>query len=635
MSNPGPDFPDKPRPFEDALAKVSALAEAGKLPTLELILPGILSMQGKPFTLDEHFHFATLFRMWRPQKMVLCTGRQLGKSTSLAADGVTLSAIIPYFSTLYITPFFEQIQRFSTLSVQPFIFESPIRHLLIGSNTVQRVLQRVFKNGSRMMFSFATTDAGRTRGLSVKRCSFDEVDDIDHDVLPVILETMSADKKYMLEQYAGTPKATDGTLPRLLSRSSHAEWFIPCQHCTTGGKPTWNIPSTEYHLDKMVENGIPRIEQGDISLKKPGLCCYKCANPVYPWLGHWEHRRPAERLNFAGYHIPQPITPLHYGYTKKWAAIIGKRNRYTPAKLWNEVYGEAKDEGQKLVSQTELQKVAVLPWKNNPDNPDPALMGRLGDYILKVLAIDWGGGGEDGLSTTALSVLGLLPNGQIHVLWGKRMLGVAHVAEARRCLWAFQHFKCDYIIHDYGGGGVQRETFLRHAGVPADRIRPVAYAPLASQDLVVHKEPTEHHRRAYWQMDKTRSLQMSVASIQLERTLFFQWDRMSDDEPGLIADFLRLVEHRSKIESMAGPMYRIRGDGKGPDDFAQSVNIGTIGLWELSQVYPNFALDAKMEVDAATISRIIGDDTSWALHGDVPLTDAERRAFGLSAYEEY
>ena len=163
-----------------------------------------------------------------------------------------MAAARPHFYSLFVTPQFEQVRRFSTMNIRPFIRESPLRHLWQSTTTEDSVLQRTFTNGARMLFSFAGLDADRTRGISAHRVAFDELQDMDKDHIPIILETLSADKEYALEQYSGTSKTTTTALAVAWQRSSQAEYWIPCDHCTTMGNRTYNIPSLEYHIERML-----------------------------------------------------------------------------------------------------------------------------------------------------------------------------------------------------------------------------------------------------------------------------------------------------------------------------------------------------------------------------------------------
>lgn len=590
---------------QQALRILRDLASANKLPTLEPLLPLLLNLRGKPFSLHDHFHFAPLFRLRRAQRTCLVCARQVGKSTFIGADTVVLSTMRKHFATLCVTPLYEQIRRFSTLVIRPFVMESPVRDLMVGTHTENSVLQRTFRNGSRMMFSFASVDANRIRGLSVNRVAIDETQDIEKELLPVIMETMSADTQYMLELYAGTPKTTDGTLNWVWEQSSQAEWWIPCQHCTTHGYPTWNIPSTEYHLYQMIGPLRP-----DISPELPAIVCFKCGKPLYSRLGHWEHRYPERRWDMAGYHVPQPIVPLHYADPRKWATLLKKQRTTSEAVFANECLAEARDEGQKLITQAELRAACTLPWDNRPNNPSPLLMRRLSEYKTRVLAIDWGGGGESGLSFTVMSLLGLAPDNTIECGWAKLFMGVDHIAEAKEAAYWFRYFDCNMLAHDYSGAGTLRETLLIQAGVPMSRDMPIQYVRSGSQNLLVKVPGSDHHTREIWRADKTRSLHTTIAMIRLGRLKFFEFDDKNEDSPGLVEHFRRLIEHRSALE-IGSSFYSIRSNMLGPDDFAQSVNYGCLCTWEINDAYPNLARAAELDVTEEMLAQVGGIEYGW------------------------
>ena len=589
----------------EVLNGVRRIAENKQLPTIEPLLPCLLSMKGKPFTLADHFHVAPLFRTRRPKRLVLNFARQIGKSTSIGADTVTLCGLKPHFTTLCVTPLYEQIRRFSTLVVRPFILDSPLRDMWLGTNIESSVLQRTFRNGSKIMFSFASTDAGRIRGLSVNRCCIDEADDVDKSLIDIILETMSADTMYGMELYGGTPKTTDGTQSWLWNRSSQAEWWIPCQHCTTGGHRTWNIPSIDYHLYQMI--GPMR---NDISRENPGVICYKCRKPLYPQMGHWVHRHPERRWDFSGYHVPQPIVPLHYAHPGKWSELLLKQRTRASAVFANEVLAEPQDAGQRLITKRELVNACSLPWENNPEQPPAELMARLSQYRTRVLAIDWGGGGEKQISMTVFALLGFTSDGKIEVGWAKMFNGVDHIAEAREAARWFKYFNCHVVTHDYTGAGTVRETLLKQAGLPVSKDMPIQYVTSGSQDLLVPVPASNTHRRAHWRVDKTRSLNYTITAIRLGVLKFFKYDNLSEEFPGLVDHFMRLVEHRSAIE-MGGSYYSIRSNTSGPDDFAQAVNLGCVCTWDINDAYPNFADASQLILPEEILAQVGNIEHGW------------------------
>jgi hypothetical protein len=588
----------------DQLYALRRLAELGAIQTLEMLLPLALTLNGHPYTLTDHFPFSPLYRTRMPNTLLLKTGRQTSKSTNLASHGVLLSNCIPYFRTLYITPLYEQIRRFSNNYVRPFIDRSPIRSLWSGTTTENSVLQRSFKNLSTMLFSFALLDADRIRGISADCICVDELQDFDPDHLPIIRECMSH-SRFKLMRLAGTPKTLDGSIESVWRRSSQAEWIIPCHRCGQ-----WNIPCLEFHVDAMIG---PLHD--NIGPNCPGTVCFKCRQPINPRHGHWLHRYPNRRWTLAGYHIPQIILPLHYANRKSWAELLAKREGWgnTPTHVfYNEVLGESVDTGQKLVSESELRKAACLPWKNRPNNPDVEVMKRLRHYQMRLLAVDWGGGGEDGVSFTTLALLGFTAQGKIDCLWGKRLVASQeHFREAKECLHWIEAFRCDLMAHDYTGAGTVRETILIQAGFEMNRVIPIQYVRAASRNLFRFMPASVLHNRDHYSLDKTRSLLYTFQAIKLGLLRFFEYDYINDDDRGLISDFLALLEEKTESR-LAGDIYSIIRNQSLTDDFAQAVNIGCAALWHVNNAWPNFAAAAAIgKVTAAQILSTGSKDYGW------------------------
>lgn len=591
---------------------LEALAKQRAFPSLEPLLPLMLNLNGKPYTLVDHYPFSPIMRCLMPKQQVWKTGRQVSKSTSLAAHGVVLSNAIPYFKTLYVTPLYEQIRRFSNNYVRPFIDQSPVKNLWSGTNTENSVLQRSFKNMSLMIFSFALLDADRVRGVSAHKVAIDEVQDMDPDHLPIIQETM-AYSRWGLTQYAGTSKSLSNPLEGLWRRSSQAEWFIKCEGCGH-----WNIPALEFDLDKMI--GEYNIH---ISEKQPGTVCAKCQKAINPRAGRWVHRYPHKRWSFSGYHVPQIIMPLHFADAEKWSMLLQKREGFgntTTSQFYNEVMGEAVDAGQKIISETELRAACVLPWQNRKE-PLPECLENLDDYRHRVLAIDWGGGGEAGVSFTVLTVLGLRHNGIIDVIWGKRLLlGANHLAEAMECMKYSNTFKADFVAHDYTGAGTVRETVMVQAGFNLERVMAMRLVRAASQDIMVYRPPTPINHRQHYSIDKTRSLLYTCQAIKMKQVQFFRYDWETEDSTGLIADFLALVENKAESR-IAGDIYTITRNTLLSDDFAQAVNLGCGALWHISDAWPNFAEIAGLGISQKRAFE--AEQAAWSDRG------GDRNYFGM------
>lgn len=588
----------------DKLNLFLQLVKSGKIPNFAPLLPLVLTLDGKPYSLTNHFQFETLFYTRMPKSMVLKTGRQVGKSTVGSAHGVITCTSIPFFRTLYITPLFEQVRRLSNNYVRPFVEQSPIRSLWLGTNTENSVLQRSFSNNSMMQFSFASLDADRVRGIRADRIVIDEVQDMDKDLIPIIKETMSA-SKWSIASYSGTPKTPENTIEGLWLMSSQAEWCTPCDNCKK-----LNVASFQHDLEKMIGPW-----RDDISEQNPATVCAKCQKVIHPSRGRWIHRYPERRFQFAGYHVPQPIMHIHYSDRMKWTELLAKREglgNYTPDKYLNEVLGESCGTGVQLVSMKELQDACTLPYENNPREPGRTIE-KLDDeatrYRHKILAVDWGGGGVSGISLTVAVVMGITSTGTIEVLWARRLMTPHdHLLEAKQCLDYYNMFKCSFVAHDYTGAGSLRETFLCQAGVPYERIIPIQYVRAASSKIMSVVKPTNNNPRLYYRVDKTRSLLTTCAAIRTKRVKFFKYDYRSTDDVGLIHDFLALVEQKTETR-VGSDMYTITRNPQLSDDFAQAVNIGCCSLWHATNGWPNLNMPSKF---------IISDETEKMLNPEIP-----------------
>jgi hypothetical protein len=561
----------------------------------------MFSLKGQPFTLRDHFLFEPMFTTELTNRTVWKTGRQVSKSTSAAILCIVQSGTMPFFNQLYITPLFETTRRFSSTYVQPFIDQSPIRNLLVDGNCTKSVLQRSFKNSSILFFSYAQNDATRLRGYNVDRLAVDEAQDVDPAIMDVALQCASG-SKWDIAAYTGTSKTTDTLLEAHWLASSQAEWHIWCHHCGYE-----NIPSMAFDLDRMIG---PRNIRREVSEEEPGVVCAKCQKPIFPRTGRWVHHVPENRLICPGYHVPQIVLPLHYASPAKWRTILTRREG-APHAFWNEVCGESYDIGAKLISKTELIKACEAGnWENSLQTAED----RKNSYILKVVSVDWGGGGETEISRTVMAVMGMRPDGTIDVLHAVRFeVANDYPHEVAGIFRAMRRFGATHLVHDFGGQGAVREHIMTTAGLPLQQIVPVAYVGTLNAGIMrfVPENP-DLGTRSYHQLHKARAFLQTCELIRRQRIRFFKYDFIDSDRPGLINDFLSLVEHT--IEGASGrSSYSIRRSATkdAKDDFANAVNIGACALFEMSGSWPDLADITDITVDPDIIARINEDDEGY------------------------
>jgi hypothetical protein len=598
-------FGKKSLSAQDTADKVNVLRElleSGNLPTLTPLLPLLFNLDGKPYSLVDHFPFAPVYRTQMPKRSVFMTARQMAKSSNVTTSAILRCASIPFFRTLVITPLFEQVRRLSANYFRTYIDNSPVRSLLVDPKNEKSVLQRSFKNQSMLIFTFAFLDADRVRGISAAQLLVDEIQDMDRTHLPIMLETISH-SEWEMAQYNGTPKSDDNILAGLYKESSMAEWFTRCMACNH-----WNIASVEYDLIKMIGPYHP-----DISEHRPGTICARCSRPINPRTGRWIHRKPELRFDFAGFHMPQLIIPHHYAKPEKWRTLLAKQQgagNTSPAVFYNEVLGTPVGQGVKLISEQNLMDAGRLPIVNDPRRPE-LLAALAGNYGSRVLAVDWGGGGEKGISYTAIAAMGFRNDGVIDVVYGNRLLMAHdHQLEALEIRKIAALWRADFIVHDYTGAGAVRETVLVQKGFPIDRLMPIAYVRSASANIINHVPPNEAHGRHHYRADKTRSLLFTCTAVRSGLINFFKYDYVSDEDRGLLRDFTALIEDKSKTR-LGSDIYRIDSANDMSDDFAQAVNIGAVALWHHNQAWPDFSGIAQARLTSDQMEAATGVEHGW------------------------
>jgi hypothetical protein len=541
-------------------------------------LTSMLRLNGRPFTLVKHKFFEPLFYPNLPDRTLLVCARQVGKSTHIAAQGVLQAASINRFKVLYMAPQFEQIRRFSHQYIRQFVHESYIKSMLMDDTCVDSVMQKTFKNGSELWFSFAKLSVDRIRGLSVDGIRMDEIQDLNPEFLDIVRECMSASERRS-EMYAGTSKTVDNVIEQLRLQSSQAEWFMKCLSCNH-----WNIPT--------VEGSGPGL--GVMEMIRPeGLCCAKCHSLLQPENGFWVHRYEERSGSFPSYHVPQVVAPVHYANPKNWRSLILKRELISPATFINEVLGEACDEGQRLVSQTDLKAVGVLE-ANSKDNAANAFK-----YVDRVLGVDWGGKGTRFQSMTAAAVACYMPEGKIDIMFGHVFPPMMDsVLETKEVIDIANQFKCTAISHDVAVAGEVRLSIMRSIGVPDSRLINCRYAASGSiKSMLQFVPPTDINPTSYYNLDKSKVIAAVCLAIKNKNIRFPQYDSMLDLAGQNIMDhFLAVYEENS--ESIFGTERRyIRRNPGMPDDFLHAVAFAVITLWRrYPELIPNL-LDEVLDGD--------------------------------------
>lgn len=533
------------------------------------LLPLIFRLKNKPYSLEySHFMFAPLYHLREmPRRMVWKTARQCSKSTSLAASQIIMAALKPHFNQLTVTPLYEQVRRFSQNYVRPFISSSPFRDSLFrGEDNIDNVLQRTLANSSSLFYGYSQGDPDRLRGLNLDAILADEVADLDISDLPVIEAGMSA-SPYKLVKYTGTPKTLDNTLSLLWDDSSQGIWHIPC---TELGCKHLNRCSVPGDLLEMI---------GDTT-----LVCAACKKPVNSRLGGFKHDFPSRLRSFAGYHVGQPILPMHYDQPKNWKIITDFRKEKPVYSFYNEILGLAFDSGSKLVTAEQLRAAAVAP------SVEPEMTHTI-PSIMTTLGLDFGGRGrekstdnDDFISNTAMAIANMTPNGTIDISWIYKVpYSVDPTSETEIAVRAAMASRAQYIALDYGGQGNVQESLIRSRGWPEDRIVPFTYAVMSpSRPIVYYNPPQVRGVRSSYTLDKPRSLLLLCELIKRGIVRLPNDPKYLDDH---LRDFLNLIEE-SMDNPRGSPRRLVKRASRRTDDVCMAINYAVMALFHATGAWP-------------------------------------------------
>jgi len=134
----------------------------------------LLYLDGQPFSLGDYPFYHAIYD-GNYQGMLLKSGRQVAKSTTLCNFLISEGIGTSHFRSLYVSPSQEQTRKFSNTRVGKVCLYSPLikQYWVDASELSQRTMLRMFRNGSEISFTYALDDPDRARGNTADRCCYD------------------------------------------------------------------------------------------------------------------------------------------------------------------------------------------------------------------------------------------------------------------------------------------------------------------------------------------------------------------------------------------------------------------------------------------------------------------------------
>jgi hypothetical protein len=452
-----------------------------------------------------------------PQKLILKCSRKTLKST-LLSNFICLNLIRwNYFKMMYVGPQELTTKYFSSNYIPPR-FESPkIKNLLLKGWFKNDVFEKILDDThSSVLFRYVSDDATRTRGPAIDCVVYDEIQDIQHDQIPIIQETMAM-SPYKREIFAGTPLDSTNTIHRIWKSSNQLEWMMKCEHCN--------------HWNSLTEGNEP------LKMIQPhGFSCSKCVKKLNSRNGEWVSMNPGSSL-LTGYHLAQPILPHFNEDPKEWREIYEKvhSGKNDLRVVMNETLGLTYDIGSKPITQEELVKICTLgpQFENGNENNLAILARNKSMYRMYTMGVDWGVSMSQ--SRTVATLGGMRSDGIFEVFLAKIYRGFDYEAHIRDMAIKANSVNA-FCVSDSGPDPIR--------GIKLCELTSTSRSQLATYrrtKTIQHFEPGVYDwRQNRWVLHRSDVISLVIRQLRAGKILFPQWSDVSEYMQDLLNIFIEV-----------------------------------------------------------------------------------------------
>lgn len=482
---------------------------------------------GVPFAFDGRPYLRKIHDL-DEKKILFRTGRQVEKTSSLAAKLVSHSCMRTNWKSLYVSPSQGQTRVFSHARLDRVLQSPYVKAKYFNSEQcIDFVYEKQFMNGSSVLLSYASTDADRCRGISADMLLCDEIQDMTTDVFPVLEQCLSH-SPWGYKVYAGTPKTLNNSMETHWKNSTQCEWMIHC-----GGCGKW-------------------IFQDEKMIRKEGPRCPDCSRELDPQFGKWV-AYGAEDSEFVGFRIPQTMVPwmLH---PHKWKELYQNFTKWPQQQFYNEVLGLAHERGANPLVEEDLKKCC---------SDRTMVEHRPVDLYFDALyaGVDWGAGLG---SYTVLFILGW-HGGKVHVLYARRFAaekdepGIQVDEIAKTCA----RFATPLVACDWGGGFAQNKSLAMQLSGHGDVVQ-MCESGVKKRDL------SYIQASRMYTFNRSMGMSMVIQGIKNGDYVFPRWEDFKDFAP----DFINIFEDYNR--ALRQVVYDHPDNS--PDDAMHSLMFATLAM---------------------------------------------------------
>lgn len=466
-----------------------------------------------------------------PSGLFYSNGILSHNSTTFCARQLIYAKLFPGYKSLLVTPY--DSQR-STYGDRLKAMEQAVRY----DAGKQNKYTKMYDNGSEIRLQYALESADRIRGISTQEVLVDECQNMNPDLVPEILKTQSQSKSPMTI-YSGTALDTSTLLEMMWQKSSFG-----CYHVRSWDGKHWINMHDEEELWKVCDNPTGPID-------------YWTGKPLNVINGLFVHgNQKALEAGDIGIHIPMPVVLSNCSGTQ-WAQIYKDLKQQDPKKTLQESFGIAIGDGAKEISQADLERCCVL-----KDSREELIQKtRNGYYSLVVMGCDWGGSDYNKatntkLSYTAITIMGLAPDGVIDIIWSKKYAGMDYRSIVGDFLQQYHTFNCKAIASDFGVGAVY--NLLIRDQIPWQNHFVMQYT---APNTAPFKSAANSELANHYTVNKTEAITNVFQSVKDQKFRFLNWN----DAAYYLTDFLNVNRVPYETPSGAKSLRWIRMADKADD----------------------------------------------------------------------
>lgn len=464
------------------------------------------------------------------EKMII-SGRQVAKSMLVMEEIFVDVMTRPYWKQLYVAPIVEQVKTFSQERIGDRIEESDaFKKFYTDSTCLNNVFTKTFKKGRRIYFR-AQTQLKMSRGLSVNKIYYDEVQDILSDTILIMDETQSG-RLNNAKWYTGTPLTMQNYIEDLWSKSQK---MTPMMICPAG-----------HHQPPYLYN-----------IAEDGVRCYKCKEKIDIRQTYFK-RMGDKDSPLCAFWIPQIVLPLHAENKSKWDKLYRKFKTYPPDKFKNEIMGISSGQGAMLVTEQEI-KNCCIDFRTGEEFEmwEERLAPHLHGVRELWCGIDWAV--TNRVSYTILTIGGFdYETGRFRIVFGKKFTESDPLKVVDEIVWWIARFGVENICADWGAGHWPNRMLETKLSQPVYRVM-----------YTGERIPIEFDSKAgFYKASRTLTLLNTFNQFKEGRIHVYEWTKFKEMADMILAEYFEATE-----DSRGNNGLRFDHNPENPDDYLHAASL--------------------------------------------------------------